>query len=329
MNNIILQNGSNITPKAIEWLWYPYIPKNKVCLLAGFQGEGKSTMAVDIMAAVTTARTLPACPHNMMESENPLVMSPVAGNVLYINPEDGLEDTIIPRLIKSGADMSRCLFLPNDVVLGNLNMKDYIKLLRDVVSQPSNMIKLVVIDPLNSNLASDVSSKGGDRLNKLLTEISRIANDYDCAFVLITHLAKKAREKDEIDMGDVLGATGIMGTVRIGLLVEEFSRGTVNRKILRHIKSNISAQDTAISFSIGKGGQFEWGAFLNCREDRMCNDKNAAKEYIRRALATNPLRWDKLEMKRKEVGVSDSTWRRAKKELGLIRDMEKREWSLP
>ena len=60
-NNARLEliKASEIEPKEIEWLWYPFIPYGKVTLLQGDPGDGKSTFMLTIAALLTRGEPLP------------------------------------------------------------------------------------------------------------------------------------------------------------------------------------------------------------------------------------------------------------------------------
>lgn len=89
----------------VEWLLYPFIPYGKVTIIQGDPGEGKTTMVLQIIAKLTKGeKVLPDSPGNEGEL---LEHGTEAVNVIYQTAEDGLGDTIKPRLIEAGADCSK------------------------------------------------------------------------------------------------------------------------------------------------------------------------------------------------------------------------------
>ena len=90
---------TDIALQEVQWLWKPYIPFGKVTIIQGNPGEGKTTFALRLAAACTTGTALPG-----MESHEPFT-------ILYQTAEDGLGDTIKPRLIEAEADLSRVLVI--------------------------------------------------------------------------------------------------------------------------------------------------------------------------------------------------------------------------
>ena len=101
--------GSEIEPKEVEWLWYPYIPYGKVTMIQGDPGEGKSTFVLNLAAMLTTGTPLP---FSVGEYE-PM-------NVIYQNTEDDPEDTVVPRFMNAGGDLNRIFFIDeSDAALMN------------------------------------------------------------------------------------------------------------------------------------------------------------------------------------------------------------------
>lgn len=96
---------SNVSRLEVGWLWYPYIPCGKITILQGDPGCGKSTMIMDIIGKLTTGRQLP----------DGRMLAPM--NVLYQCSEDGLSDTIKPRLEKAGADCKRVGYINEDIAI--------------------------------------------------------------------------------------------------------------------------------------------------------------------------------------------------------------------
>lgn len=92
-NELKLINMNDIAVETIEWLWYPFIPYGKVAIIQGDPGEGKTTVMLRVIALLTTGESFPDCDKKR---------EPV--NVIYQTAEDGLADTIKPRLIDAKAD---------------------------------------------------------------------------------------------------------------------------------------------------------------------------------------------------------------------------------
>ena len=96
---------SDVQIQEVKWLWKPYIPFGKLTIIQGDPGEGKTTFALRLAAACSSGVTLPG-----METTEPF-------NVIYQTAEDGLGDTIKPRLIEAGADENMVLNIIEDTIL--------------------------------------------------------------------------------------------------------------------------------------------------------------------------------------------------------------------
>ena len=94
---------SNIKSSQVEWLWYPYIPCGKVTLLQGDPGEGKSTFIIQLVSVLTNAGVLP----DGYKAKEAII-------VIYQCSEDGLADTVKPRLLKAGADCEKVAYITED-----------------------------------------------------------------------------------------------------------------------------------------------------------------------------------------------------------------------
>lgn len=128
-----------VSSKEVDWLWYPYIPYGKITILQGDPGEGKSTMMMQLAALITTGKAMPDGSGDK-----------IPGNVIYQAAEDGIEDTIKPRLEAAGADCSRIAFLeqPDEepILLNDTRLAQAIE---------GTQAKLLVIDPLQAYLRMD------------------------------------------------------------------------------------------------------------------------------------------------------------------------------
>lgn len=100
MENLKIINMADVETKKVEFLWYPYIPYGKLTIIQGDPGEGKTTAVLQIAALLTKGEKLP---------EDDQEREPV--NVIYQTAEDGLADTVKPRLEAAGADCSRVLVI--------------------------------------------------------------------------------------------------------------------------------------------------------------------------------------------------------------------------
>lgn len=135
-----------IKAEEVKWLWYPYLPRGKLTIVLGNPGEGKTTFVLAVIAALTRGESLP-------ESEQAL--EPL--DVIYQTAEDGLADTIKPRLDAAGADCSRVLVI--DESQQELTLCD--ERLEQAVQQTE--AQLIVLDPIQAYLGTVWTCTGPTR----------------------------------------------------------------------------------------------------------------------------------------------------------------------
>ncbi len=169
---IIRMSDVELTP--VEWLWKPYLPFGKLSVLQGNPGEGKTYFAMHLAAACTNGKLLPN-----MERMEPF-------NVIYQTAEDGLGDTVKPRLIEAGADLDRVLVIDDSDV--QLTLSDE-RIEKAIVE---NNARLVIIDPIQAYLGADVDMNRANEVRPIFMRLGQVAQRTGCAILLIGHLNKAA-----------------------------------------------------------------------------------------------------------------------------------------
>ena len=127
--------ASEITPKEVRWLWYPYIPFGKVTLLQGDPGDGKSKLMLSLAALLSKSAQLPFADED--ESGEPMT-------VIYQTTEDDADDTVVPRFNSAGGDGDRLIFIKEDEK--SLTFGD--DRIREAVEKYNAM--LLILDPMSS-----------------------------------------------------------------------------------------------------------------------------------------------------------------------------------
>ncbi len=143
---------SQVKPEKVEWLWDKRIPLGKLTLLEGDPDHGKSLITMDLAARVTRGKAFPGEDVGHLEHLDKVDNLP--GGVVVLNAEDGLADTIKPRLIASGADTTRVLALSAINTDGTLFgiPKDISTLERAIESVDA---RLAIVDPLSVFMNGD------------------------------------------------------------------------------------------------------------------------------------------------------------------------------
>ncbi|ORA69460.1 hypothetical protein BST23_00545 [Mycolicibacterium elephantis] len=181
---------ADVKPTAVRWLWKGWLPRGKVSIFEGDSDVGKSTVTLDWAATVSTGR---AWPPTVMDGKT-LISQDEPGGVLLVGVEDADDDTVVPRLIAAGADLSRIRSLERPVdETGSptpFTIPDDIDWLRKAIVEAE--ATLVVIDPITACLPENAKHGVDSSIRRILMHLVDLAREMDCAIVLIRHFNKAA-----------------------------------------------------------------------------------------------------------------------------------------
>ena len=298
---IIRMSDVELTP--VEWLWKPYLPFGKLSVLQGNPGEGKTYFAMHLAAACTNGKLLPN-----MERMEPF-------NVIYQTAEDGLVDTVKPRLIEAGADLDRVLVIDDSEV--QLTLSDE-RIEKAIVE---NNARLVIIDPIQAYLGSDVDMNRANEVRPIFMRLGQVAQRTGCAILLIGHL-NKAAGMQSLQRG--LGSIDIAAAVRSVMFIGKLKHDPTMR-ILTHEKSSLAPPGVSLAFSLGDEGGFRWFGEYDITADEMLSGiepqretkTQQAKDLICTLLAGGKqVLSEDIDKAALERGIPGRTVRDAKRELG-------------
>ena len=298
---IIRMSDVELTP--VEWLWKPYLPFGKLSVLQGNPGEGKTYFAMHLAAACTNGKLLPN-----MERMEPF-------NVIYQTAEDGLGDTVKPRLIEAGADLDRVLVIDDSEV--QLTLSDE-RIEKAIIE---NNARLVIIDPIQAYLGADVDMNRANEVRPIFMRLGQVAQRTGCAILLIGHL-NKAAGMQSLQRG--LGSIDIAAAVRSVMFIGKLKHDPTMR-ILTHEKSSLAPPGTSLAFSLGDEGGFRWVGEYDITADEMLSGiepqreskTQQAKDLICTLLAGGKqVLSEDIDKAALERGIPGRTVRDAKRELG-------------
>ena len=298
---IIRMSDVELTP--VNWLWKPYLPFGKLSVLQGNPGEGKTYFAMHLAAACTNGKLLPN-----MERLEPF-------NVIYQTAEDGLGDTVKPRLIEAGADLDRVLVIDDSEV--QLTLSDE-RIEKAIVE---NNARLVIIDPIQAYLGADVDMNRANEVRPIFMRLGQVAQRTGCAILLIGHL-NKAAGMQSLQRG--LGSIDIAAAVRSVLFIGKLKHDPTMR-ILTHEKSSLAPPGASLAFSLGDEGGFRWVGEYDITADEMLSGiepqretkTQQAKDLICTLLAGGKqVLSEDIDKAALERGIPGRTVRDAKRELG-------------
>ena len=298
---VIRMSDVELTP--VEWLWKLYLPFGKLSVLQGNPGEGKTYFAMHLAAACTNGKLLPN-----MERIEPF-------NVIYQTAEDGLGDTVKPRLIEAGADLDRVLVIDDSDV--QLTLSDE-RIEKAIIE---NNARLVIIDPIQAYLGADVDMNRANEVRPIFMRLGQVAQRTGCAILLIGHL-NKAAGMQSLQRG--LGSIDIAAAVRSVMFIGKLKHDPTMR-ILTHEKSSLAPPGASLAFSLGDEGGFRWVGEYDITADEMLSGiepqretkTQQAKDLICALLAGGKqVLSEDIDKAALERGIPGRTVRDAKRELG-------------
>ena len=304
-----LINMDTVEVEQIEWLLYPFIPYGKVTIIQGDPGEGKTTMVLQIIAKLTRGEAILPTVSLTDDKEN----AEVPVNVIYQTAEDGLGDTIKPRLLAAGADCSKVLVI--DDTDQPLTMAD-IRLEEAIIQTKARM---VVLDPIQGFLGAEVDMHRANEIRPLMKRIAVLAEKYHCAIILIGHMNKNSNGKSSYRG---LGSIDFQAAARSVLIVGRI-KDEPEVRVVCHTKSSLAPEGKAIAFRLDKNNGFEWIGEYDISADELLNGEGKgqktrkAKEFLLEILADGGMAQKKIEEEAEKLGIKKKTLRNAKMELGI------------
>lgn len=241
----------DIEQTSVEWLWFPYIPFGKLTIIQGNPGEGKTYFAMMLTAACTNRKLFPN-----MEDIEPF-------NVIYQTAEDGMGDTIKPRLVEAGADLSRVMVIDDSEEALTLSDDRIEKAVRQ------NHVRLVVIDPVQAFIGADVDMNRANEVRPVFRKLGMIAEKTSCAIVLIGHLNKSSGTQSTYRG---LGSIDIMAAVRSLIFIGKVRKDPTTR-VLIHEKSSLAPPGETMAFKLGDEEGFRWVGAYEISADELLDGK--------------------------------------------------------
>lgn len=227
---------SEVQLQEVDWLWYPYIPFGKLTILQGDPGEGKTTLALRLAAACSAGRPMPG-------------MKPLPPfNVIYQTAEDGLEDTVKPRLIEADADQDRIINIREDKK--SLHLLDS-RIEKAIVQCDA---RLLILDPLQGYLGERIDMNRANEIREVMKSVGQVAQRTGCAVVLVGHL-NKAAGLSSTYRG--LGSIDFRAAARSVLVVGRLRKNKTVR-IVVHDKSSLAPEGKSLAFQLGDEEGFRW-----------------------------------------------------------------------
>ena len=169
---------SDVQSQTVDWLWYPFIPYGKLTIFREIPVMAKTTLVLNIAARLSKGEGL----DNDMKVTEPV-------NIIYQTAEDGLADTVKPRLELAEAVCERIMVI--DETEKSLSMID--ERLETAIKQTG--ARVLILDPIQAYLGGTMDMNRANEARDMTKRLSLLAEKYKCAILLIGHMNKAGGNK--------------------------------------------------------------------------------------------------------------------------------------
>jgi putative DNA primase/helicase len=233
----ILLRADSIKIEPIHWLWNGWLAAGKFHILGGTPGNGKTTIALKVAATISSGGLWP---DQTMASK---------GKVVIWSSEDGLGDTLAPRLKASGADLSNILFvgdIPHAGSSRDFDPATDMDALLDKLEAHQDL-RLLILDPVVTAVAGD--SHKNTEVRRGLQPIVRLAEKTGCAVLGITHFSKGTSGRNPVER--ITGSIAFGALARIvWVAAKSDSSDSQEERVLCRAKSNIGQDSGGFTYEL-------------------------------------------------------------------------------
>ncbi len=335
--SVILTNASTLQPEPTQWLWPSWIAMGKLHILAGAPGQGKTTIALSFAATVSSGKVWP--------DKTP---SP-SGKVLIWSGEDDAADTLLPRLLASGADPSNIYFVQGSKRFGKLEPFDPSTDMLRLQDEAEKLgdVKLIIVDPIVSAVTGD--SHKNTEVRRGLQPLVDLGQNLNAAILGISHFSKGGQGSDPAQR--VVGSIAFTAVARVVLVAAKVkSEDGEERKVLARGKSNIGPDGGGFEFEVAQAEPIEgitashvvWGKPLEGSAKMLLSepedsdpdfDATDAKNFLIEALSEGITPVTTIQAQAASAGVSWAAVKRTSSKLGVRKQKGGYQgawyWSLP
>jgi putative DNA primase/helicase len=319
-NFVTLLCAADVTPESIQWLWDGWLAKGKLHIIAGIAGTGKTTIAIDLAARISSGHQLPdGSPSSK-------------GSVLIWSGEDGIADTLRPRLEAANADLKKVHFVKDVTDWGEPRSFDPSTDMQELMKVASAIpdLALLIIDPIVNAVAGDGNKNG--EVRRALQPVVDFAATLNCAVLGITHLNKGTIGKSALERVNGSIAFGALPRVVI-ITGKNISDGKTTQYICR-AKSNIGLNTGGFEYEIqqaevtGKiiSSHIVWGeSFNESADELLVEDGNQqsngalenAKQFLIQLLSGGAVAQKQIKEEAEGAGYAWRTIQRAQQALDI------------
>lgn len=292
----LLNFEKDITTSEVNWLWKPYIPFGRITLVQGDPGCGKTFAMANIIAKVSRGESLISSD----DTTEPIVC-------LYQTGEDGLGDTIKPRLEMFDANCSN-IYSINEMNKA-LSMQDH----RIEQAITDTGARVLILDPLQAYIGSQIDMHRANEVRPVLKSLGNIAAKHNVAVILVGHMNKGQSKA----LYRSIGSIDIVGFSRSVLTFCRLKEDE-NTRVILHTKSSLAPSGLPIAFSLTESEGFQWlGEYEISEDDLFTGGKGTSKlnqaiELINNMLENGPIASTEIIAAAKSKNIGQTTLKAAK-----------------
>lgn len=323
-DGVVLTRGSDLTPQPVKWLWKHWIARGKLHILAGMPGQGETTIAIAMAAAVTVGGAFPDG------------TTAPKGNVVVWSGEDEPDDGLLPKLLAAGGDPSRIYFVRGATVNGESVPFDPARDMAPLMSRITEIggVSLLIVDPVVTVVTGD--SHKNTEVRRALQPLVDLGNTTSTAIIGISHFSKGGQGQDPAQR--VVGSVAFAAVARVVLVAAKVkSEDGSDRRILARGKSNIGPDDGGFEYHLEQteplpgieASRVAWGRAVEGAARELLSDPeegderasaiDGAEEFLRQVLTDGPVPSKAVKAEAQEAGYSWATVRRAADTLAVIK----------
>jgi hypothetical protein len=308
---------ADVEAEHVTYLWYPRLPRGKFALVEGDPGTLKTFITLKIGAAFSCGDKLPGATET------------VTGKVLLMSAEDGLADTVRPRLDRMKANLKNIIAVPNLFTLDAAGLAVFEALLT------KHRPLLVVIDPLVAYMGGEVDLHRANEMRALTARLAELAGRYGTTILAVRHWRKASTDKS-IYRG--LGSIDLSAAARSILIT---GRDESGGPVLAHAKCNVGPLGPSISFRLVTDDdhdtpRLEWLGVSALTAEQIAappkapgrppTERETAKAFLHDRLEGREVEASAIEREATEHGIKHRTLMTAKHELGVVSTKRGRAW---
>lgn len=338
---------SDVQLEQVQWLWPGWLALGKLALLEGKPSLGKSTLALTLAARVSTGTPFPDESTDTRREPR---------DVVLLSAEDSAGDTLKPRLLEAGADLSRIHLLQgiisdqDDKRPDMLHLPEDVDVLEDVIRQTNAAFCVMDVLAAYTGMRRNISVNNDADIRTMLSPLTAMLTDTHASGVGLRHWTKSG-DDDLVNRGG--GSIAISAAARhIYACVQHPENDQLY--VLICAKNNLAAKPEPLSYSIVSGDTYntarlQWQGPIDITVQELMRsrgnqlpgadehtEQERAQSYVFTALIDGPLFANAVISTGLDAGFSKATVQRAATQLGVHKHRVQQDdgtvrsvWSLP